>query len=179
MPSFDILKESTPSKSFRVASIIGRFDLQSNKISERFSGTINIPDEWSIGLIVGASGSGKTTIAKQLFPESLILNNDYSHESIIDDMPENKSILVKIRKNAKEMTQIEKDTWQVVAMFDSPLEVMEVLVQLASLKSGIPMNWGYYCGWAYVYSPGDRAACRAALALAMPRSDIQQSEWFV
>ena len=72
MPTFDIVKESTPQKTFRVASIIGKFDLQSNTIRERFCGSIDIDEEWQIGLIVGKSGTGKTTIAKQLFEEAYI-----------------------------------------------------------------------------------------------------------
>lgn len=92
MPNFDIVRESEPDQSFRVASIIGKFDLQSNKVIESFSGSINLPKKWSIGLIVGASGTGKTTIAKELFPDSYITNFDYKAQSILDDMPENCSI---------------------------------------------------------------------------------------
>lgn len=92
MPSFDIIKYSEPSKSFRVASIMGKFDIQSNQIQERFTGNIEIPNKWSIGLIVGKSGTGKTTIAKQLFPESYITNFEYKAETILDDMPENSSV---------------------------------------------------------------------------------------
>jgi hypothetical protein len=36
MPNFDIVRESEPDQSFRVASIIGKFDLQSNKVKEYF-----------------------------------------------------------------------------------------------------------------------------------------------
>jgi predicted acetyltransferase len=69
MPTFDIIKKAEPNQTFRVASVMGKFDLQSNKIEERFTGSIDMPDEWQIGMIIGKSGSGKTTIAKQLFPE--------------------------------------------------------------------------------------------------------------
>ena len=57
MPNFNIVKRSKPKKSFRVASVMGKFDLQSSKIEERFVGNINLPDEWQIGLIVGGSGT--------------------------------------------------------------------------------------------------------------------------
>ena len=79
-------------ESFRVESIIGKFDLQSNVITERFSGSINLPDDWHIGLIVGPSGSGKTTIAKELFPDSYVYDFDYKKKSVVDDMPEHSSI---------------------------------------------------------------------------------------
>jgi hypothetical protein len=87
MPSFDIIKKSKPNKTFRVASIIGKFDLESEEIIEKFQGDINIKNDWKVGLIVGKSGTGKTTIAKQLFPESYITNYNYSAETVLDDMP--------------------------------------------------------------------------------------------
>lgn len=92
MPTFDIIKEIKPKETFRIASIIGRFDLQSNHITERFKGSIDIDNNWQVGLIVGKSGTGKTTIAKQLFPESYITNFEYKCESILDDMPKDCSI---------------------------------------------------------------------------------------
>ena len=92
MPTFDIVKKSEPKQTFRVASIIGKFDLQSNAIEERFTGNIDISDKWQIGLIVGKSGTGKTTIAKQLFENAYITNFEYIHETVLDDMPKNKSV---------------------------------------------------------------------------------------
>jgi len=89
MPNFDIIKESRPDKTFRVASVIGKFDLQSENITEHFKGNIDIPKKWSIGLIVGKSGTGKTTISKQLFPDSYITSYKYTNQSVLDDMPKN------------------------------------------------------------------------------------------
>lgn len=87
MPSFDIVKKSSPGDSFRVKSIVGKFDLQSASAVERFTGEITLPKKWSIGLVVGKSGSGKTTIAKELFPKAYITNFKYKEKSILDDMP--------------------------------------------------------------------------------------------
>jgi len=87
MPTFDIIKQVKPTKTFRVASVIGKFDLQSDNIVEHFKGDINIQDNWQIGLIVGKSGTGKTTIAKQLFEDAYITSYNYSAETVLDDMP--------------------------------------------------------------------------------------------
>ena len=92
MPTFDIIKQVKPKKTFRVASIIGKFDLQSENIIERFEGNIDLPDKWQIGLIVGKSGTGKTTIAKQLFPNSYITSYEYKNETVLDDMPKQCSV---------------------------------------------------------------------------------------
>lgn len=88
MPHFDIIRENTPAKSFRVESVLGTFDLNSEKVTEHFVGDINLPTEWNIGLIVGRSGSGKTTIARELFGDYIVENFKYTHDNILDDMPE-------------------------------------------------------------------------------------------
>ena len=92
MPTFDIIKQVKPTKTFRVASVIGKFDLQSENIIEHFKGDINIPNEWQIGLIVGKSGTGKTTIAKQLFKNAYITSYNYKAETVLDDMPKECSV---------------------------------------------------------------------------------------
>lgn len=92
MPHFDIVRRTQPAKSFRVASVMGSFDLQSNEIVERFTGDIPLPNTWSIGLIVGNSGTGKTTIAKEIFGEKYIKHFAYTHDNILDDMPATASV---------------------------------------------------------------------------------------
>lgn len=92
MPNFDIVRQANPKKTFRVASVMGTYDLQSNSVQEHFVGDIALPDEWSVGLIVGNSGTGKTTIAKELFPDAYITQFEYTHESILDDMPQGRSV---------------------------------------------------------------------------------------
>lgn len=92
MPTFDIIKEVKPNKTFRVASVIGKFDLKSEHITEHFKGSIDLPNNWQIGLIVGKSGTGKTTIAKQLFENAYITKFEYISESILDDMPKKCSL---------------------------------------------------------------------------------------
>jgi ABC-type polar amino acid transport system ATPase subunit len=92
MPTFDIIKEVKPKQTFRVASVIGKFDLQSEHVIEHFHGNIDINENWQIGLIVGKSGTGKTTIAKQLFKDAYITNFEYLAETILDDMPKECSL---------------------------------------------------------------------------------------
>lgn len=92
MPNFDIIRKCSPEKTFRVASVMGAFDLQDNSIAERFIGEINPPVDWQIGLIVGASGTGKTTIAKELYPDAYVERFEYTHESLLDDMPKECSV---------------------------------------------------------------------------------------
>lgn len=92
MPNFDIVRTTKPQKSFRAQAILGTFDLQSDAIEERFVGEIKVPDDWQIGLIVGNSGTGKTTIAKQLFPDAYITEYDYISDCVLDDLGEKKSL---------------------------------------------------------------------------------------
>lgn len=87
MPHFDIIRETSPARSFRVESVLGTFDLNSEKVTEHFVGDMNLPSEWNIGLIVGRSGSGKTTIAKELFGDYIVAKYEYEHDNILDDMP--------------------------------------------------------------------------------------------
>ena len=89
MPHFDIVRQSQPVKSFRVASVMGTYDLQTEHISERFVGDIDLPDSWNVGLIVGRSGTGKTTIATELFGEKIYRGGqNYTHECLLDDFPQ-------------------------------------------------------------------------------------------
>lgn len=89
MPSFNIVKESELNKTFRTQSVIGQFDLQvEDKIREQFFGNIDIEDkDWQVGLIVGSSGSGKSTIAKELFDDYYINDYVYDNNAVIDNMP--------------------------------------------------------------------------------------------
>lgn len=87
MPCFDIVRKSDFDKTFRVNAVINAFDLQVDKIRETFKGCIDIDGrEWNVGLIVGASGTGKTTIARELWPDKL-KRYTYTAKSVIDDMP--------------------------------------------------------------------------------------------
>jgi len=93
MPSFDIIKKINPDKTFRVASIIDKFSLNNEHKQERFIGNIPLESvDWNIGLIYGHSGTGKSTIAKQLFKDSYIENHYWNKNAIIDNFNKDKSI---------------------------------------------------------------------------------------
>lgn len=93
MPAFDIIREITPADSFRIAAVRGLFDLQMEKIREHFRGNIDIEErDWNIGIIYGRSGTGKSTIARELFPDNYIKNYQYGASAVIDDMPDEISI---------------------------------------------------------------------------------------
>lgn len=93
MPSFNIIKKTEIKDTFRVNSVIGAFDIKFKEIIENFSGNIDIENiNWNVGLIVGGSGTGKSTIARELFGENFFISYDYKSESVIDDMPQNASI---------------------------------------------------------------------------------------
>lgn len=89
MPHFDIVKQSEIEKTFRVAKIMGDYDVKLDHATERFTGNIELPEDWQIGIIWGGSGTGKTTIAKELFGDQIINGFEYTAKSVIDDMPKN------------------------------------------------------------------------------------------
>ena len=92
MPSFDIVKTANVKKTYRIARIMGDYDVKTEHANEHFVGEIKIPEEWHIGVIVGGSGTGKSTIARELFGEYLIDGFPWSNLSVADDMPEDCSM---------------------------------------------------------------------------------------
>ena len=75
MSHFDIVKTNEIKNTFRVSKIQADFDIKFEHANEHFVGDIDLPEKWNIGVIVGGSGTGKTTIAKELNVEvSELLN---------------------------------------------------------------------------------------------------------
>lgn len=86
---FDITKQTDKKESFRVEKVIGMFELQPENLTQHFTGEIVLPNEWNVGVIVGRSGTGKSTIAKELYEP---YKTTYTEKPIIDEMPTDKTV---------------------------------------------------------------------------------------
>lgn len=74
-------------ESFRVRQIAGMFDVPlAERLRERFD--VDVPDvaePWSIGLIVGPSGSGKSSLARHAFGEHVYQCGDWPRDRAVVD----------------------------------------------------------------------------------------------
>lgn len=81
---FNIDRINEPEVTYNVKYILDKFDMKEvNKQS--FEGEINLDFDWNVGLIVGNSGTGKSTIAKELFGDDYITEMKYDNKSIVDN----------------------------------------------------------------------------------------------
>lgn len=87
--TFKIDRLNEPEITYNVKYILDKFDMKDiNK--QTFEGIIDLDFDWNVGLIVGNSGTGKSTIAKELFGDDYITNFDYNNKSIVDNFDDNK-----------------------------------------------------------------------------------------
>jgi ABC-type dipeptide/oligopeptide/nickel transport system ATPase subunit len=69
--------------------VVGSYTLSDVKLEKHFKGSLPIDsDNWKIGIIVGRSGSGKTSISRQLFPDAYIRDFEYNNKCVLDDFPQ-------------------------------------------------------------------------------------------
>lgn len=88
---FNITKKNAiTDKSFRVAQLYDQFDLREDSFEEHFEGDIDLEKEWQIGVIVGKSGTGKSTVAKELFAD-YFFTPEYKALCVVDDFPKTDS----------------------------------------------------------------------------------------
>lgn len=87
MPSIDVVVQSPVSNGVRVRQLEGMFDVPPAKIEKiRWRGDVPIEDrEWSVGLIVGPSGSGKSSVARDLFGGLVDAPLKWSALSVVED----------------------------------------------------------------------------------------------
>lgn len=89
MPCVDVVVSCPVIDSFRVRQVAGLFDVPwTERSEERFA--VDVPDliadrHWNIGLIVGPSGSGKSSLAQKLFPQALIQTGDWPADRAVVD----------------------------------------------------------------------------------------------
>jgi energy-coupling factor transporter ATP-binding protein EcfA2 len=114
MPIAHILRTAPIHSSFRVEQVRGMFDVP-DRTEIRQTWDVSLPIEekqWNIGLIVGHSGSGKTTIANEIFKGA------HLHESFSWDA--DKSIL---------------------DGFDKDIATKEIVETLSSVGLSSPPHW--------------------------------------
>jgi ABC-type lipoprotein export system ATPase subunit len=94
MPTIDIIKSVDVSRSIRARQLESIFDVPAReKEISKWNGDLPIENkEWNIGLIVGHSGSGKSTIAKEIFKNNYEPKITWKEKSVIDDFDSKLSI---------------------------------------------------------------------------------------
>ncbi len=88
MPNFKHIVETEFKSTFRTEKVAGMFDIPvQEKMRKEWDIHCPIEDKpWQIGLIVGSSGAGKTTIAKRMFgQENYHVGYEWKQSNLLDD----------------------------------------------------------------------------------------------
>jgi len=95
MQGVNIVRECTVKETARVIQMNSLFDVPPAERS-RVEWTVELPIdgmEWNVGLIVGPSGAGKSTIAREIFKDAVVDENDWPEDkSILDGFPQEMGI---------------------------------------------------------------------------------------
>lgn len=130
MPKLTHTVSANYSPSFRSECIAGMFDVP---VTEKLSKTweIDIPIEgesWSVGLIIGPSGSGKSVVAKAAFPDAKLFDGsrheNWNSDCLADDFAQKK---VEINDAG--------------GLIESNLEVTEITDALSKVGFSSPPSW--------------------------------------
>ena len=78
-------------ESFRAQKLVGMFELKPEHLVKKIQAHLKLPEDWNVGLIVGRSGTGKSTIAQKAFG-SRDWDSIDAQLPIIDAMPGEKSV---------------------------------------------------------------------------------------
>lgn len=93
MTKIEIHNRVSDFDSYRAARVKSLFNAESGCNFDLIIDGVDLSGDWNIGVVVGASGSGKTSIGKQIFGENKIVNlsNGWSYDKpIIDDIAPNR-----------------------------------------------------------------------------------------
>jgi ABC-type ATPase with predicted acetyltransferase domain len=92
---FDFTHRWQAGNSFREEAVKGTYDLKDVKLEKHIRGSIPVEGlEWQIGVVVGSSGSGKTSVARCLWPEAYYadLHDRYKASCFLNDFPSELSV---------------------------------------------------------------------------------------
>lgn len=89
MPIINHVIKYDPPETFRAASIRGIFDFTAGRVERSWSVEVpGLSEPWSVGVIVGPSGSGKSQIACKAFGEKAVNNAPvWGKGPIVDSFP--------------------------------------------------------------------------------------------
>ena len=89
-----IVRESPIIRTARVAQLQGMFDLPIEKVSrQEWKVDLTLPEKWNVGVVVGPSGAGKTTLIKELWPGNIVSDWKWSEDkTVVDDFPKEMGI---------------------------------------------------------------------------------------
>lgn len=93
MTKIEIHNHVSDFDSYRAARVKSLFNAESGCNFDLTIDGVDLSGDWNIGVVVGASGSGKTSIGKQIFGENKIVNlsKGWSYDKpIIDDIAPNR-----------------------------------------------------------------------------------------
>lgn len=87
MPRFKHVVELDYQPTFRTQKVAGMFDVQvTDKLRKEWEVDLPIEEKpWQVGLIVGASGSGKSTIASKIWPDQMHQGFKWQFSCLLDD----------------------------------------------------------------------------------------------
>ena len=95
MPRVDLVVKSQVKITPRLMQACSMFEVPvSGESSESWAFNLDLPEDWSIGLVTGPSGAGKSTLMRALFPDTAIADEfDWpSDRAVIDAFPAATSI---------------------------------------------------------------------------------------
>lgn len=93
MTTIEIHHRTSDFDSYRAARVKSLFNAESGCNFDLTIENVDLSGKWNIGVVVGASGSGKTSIGKQIFGENKIVNlsDGWSGDKpIVDDIAPNR-----------------------------------------------------------------------------------------